>query len=153
MISETFCIVKEDIARLEKIIETTKLEQDYQRLARDIQASLDYLSIALNRKDPRYTEFKSLQSRFQHLMLFAKSNSNNPKPMGSATQLESKNLETLLRTRQQLHETEETAQSITQQLSTQEDQLHQIKSNVQVIDKQLDQSNSLLSRMSRWWRS
>jgi hypothetical protein len=66
--------------------------------------------------------------------------------------LEQKTLDVLHQTRQTLTETEVVVQSIAQELTRQSETINKGQENVEEIHKQKSYSNSLLTKMSKWWR-
>jgi Tfp pilus assembly pilus retraction ATPase PilT len=64
-----------------------------------------------------------------------------------------KSLQTLEQSLKQLQETEQVAQATSQQLAAQTKKIEKVQENRKQADASLDDSNSLLRRMQRWWRS
>jgi hypothetical protein len=62
------------------------------------------------------------------------------------------NLERLKIAQQQLQESEEHAETTQTNLQLQRERILRSTTNVKTVNEELDQSNRLLTKMSRWWR-
>lgn len=62
-------------------------------------------------------------------------------------------LSRLNRAREQLVETEEVGRGIVENLGIQEEKMNGTRNRLNGVNEELKQSNSLMSRMMRWWRS
>ena len=150
--------ISHQISELNEYIPSEMKEHDWN----DVEILLGQLKIAKSKLKPNQltiveTWNKKLAEHKRELLLArvddGNINNNKLSPTTAPIASQQNSLIALQQARVQLHDTEQVAISTLENLQLQGEKMQQVKTKLKDMDNSLDQSSSLLARMSRWWRS